>query len=106
MIAVIATVTIKAQREQEFEALFATLQQKVRRHEPETLVFELMRDRTAGISAYTILEQYRSADAWAGHKAADYTRKTVPLLHEVFERAAAQVLDSLEPRVALPASSD
>tara|TARA_R110002110_G_scaffold303525_1_gene517588 strand:- start:6255 stop:6545 length:291 start_codon:yes stop_codon:yes gene_type:complete len=95
MIAVIATVNVKAGQESDFEAEFKALREQVKAHEPGTLVYELCRSR-GDKPQYKIVEHYQDTDAWMAHKEAAYTRQTVPKLHALFDGASADILDSID----------
>ncbi|MEH6548837.1 MAG: antibiotic biosynthesis monooxygenase family protein [Pseudomonadales bacterium] len=95
MIAVIATVSLKPGSEAKFFELFRQLKVEVDANEPGTLQYGLYRSRDNEAS-FKIIEHYASTEAWMAHKAADYTRETVPKLHKLFDKAAAEILDSIE----------
>ena len=95
MIAVIATVSVKPGAETEFCELFRQLKIEVDANEPGTLQYGLYRSRDDEAS-FTIIEHYADTEAWLAHKGADYTRATVPRLHKLFDKAVAEILDSID----------
>lgn len=95
MIAVIATVKVKAGREAEFESLFSQLKALVIQHEPGTVAYNLFLPRNDS-EFYKIIEHYLDTAHWQCHKDASYTREFVPQLHTLITEGSAEILDSVQ----------
>ncbi len=79
MIGVVATLTVQAGKEKEFEAVFADLSAKVRANEPGNLMYQLTRSRTDA-AVYKVLELYADQDALSLHGKTEYFRAAGPAL--------------------------
>lgn len=70
MLGVIATLRVKAGREQEFEAVARELVAKVRANEPGCALYALHRGETAG--TYVFMERYVDQAAVDAHRGTEY----------------------------------
>lgn len=71
MIGVIATLRIKEDQVQAFEAGFTDLAAKVRANEPGNVAYQLCKSRTEP-NTYKVLELYTDQDALTHHGSTDY----------------------------------
>lgn len=86
MIAVIATLTIQAEKIAEFEAVFTELAAKVRANEPGCHAYQLCKSRTVP-NTYKVLELYADAAALQAHGSSDYFKAAGPALGGVLAGA-------------------
>src|SRR5690349_5334757 len=95
-VGVIAKLKIHSGKNVEFEAVFATYQQAVRSSEPGNIYFQLHRSREDSC-AYTVMEQYRDADALTAHRNMPYY-KALPQTFAGLMAGPAEieVLDAVE----------
>jgi quinol monooxygenase YgiN len=96
----LATMRIRPDKAELYEATFLELRELVLANEPGTTFFELCRDPADPI-IYRVFEAYRDADAIAEHVATDYYDRTARIFvtcleGDHVERAAAQGIT--EPR--------
>ena len=78
-IGVIATLTVAAGKNEDFEAVFAELAAAVRANEPGNVFYALTRSRS-NPQVYKVLEQYVDQDALTAHGASDYFKAAGPKL--------------------------
>jgi len=71
MIGVIAVLKVQPDKTSPFEAVFASLAEKVRANEPGNLMYQLTRARSEP-GVYKVLELYRDQDALTHHGQTDY----------------------------------
>ncbi len=79
MIGVVATLRVQDGKNAEFEKVFADLSAKVKANESGTLVYQLTRSRTDGVT-YKVLELYASPEALKAHGTSEYFRAAGPAL--------------------------
>jgi len=79
MIGVVATLTVQAGKEKEFEAVFLELAAQVKANEPGNLLYQLTRSREDG-TVYKVLELYTDQDALTAHGKTEYFRAAGPKL--------------------------
>ena len=77
-----------------FERLLKALVRNVRKNEPDTTLFELVRSQNAP-RTYLVIEQYRDQDALTFHSRSDYLKATVPEMMTYLEEEPK--LDSFDP---------
>ena len=68
MISLVAKMTIQPGKGAEFERRFAEIAAHVRAHEPDTLVYKLVRSQRVA-DEYAVIEFYRTPDALSVHMA-------------------------------------
>ena len=78
-IGVVAILRIKPGREQEFEAIFGELAEKVRANEPGSQLYKLFRSQTEK-STYVAMEICADAEALKIHQQSDHVRAVMPKL--------------------------
>lgn len=93
MIGVIATLTVQAGKELEFEEIFGGLSQAVRTNEPGNHLYQLTKVKT-GEAIYKVLEIYADQDALSHHGKTDYFRAAGAKLGAVL--AAVPVIEYLD----------
>jgi quinol monooxygenase YgiN len=71
MIGIVATLTVQAGKEAEFEAIFKDLSAKVRANEPGNMLYQLTKVR-GGAPIYKVLELYADQESLAAHGKTDY----------------------------------
>jgi len=91
MLAVIATLEVKAGKESEFEAVMKELAAKTLANEPGCKMYSLHRK---GPTTYVMLERYVDRAALATHSASEHFRSIAPRLTPVL--AAAPKIETLE----------
>jgi quinol monooxygenase YgiN len=93
-VGIVATLKIKPGREQEFEAIFVELAEKVRADEPGSQLYKLFRSQTEK-STYVVMEICDDAEALKFHQQSDHVRAAIPKLEAVFADSAFHFLDSV-----------
>ena len=96
MIGIVALVRVKADKSEEFEAVFTNLARQVRAQEPGNLSYTLSR-KQGSTTEYVIQELYADQAATAAHTRSAHYREARPLIQDCL--AEPPVLHILEPRV-------
>lgn len=73
----IATLVVKPGREADFERLQAELSQLTHQHEPDTLVYDVIRHRTKP-STYVCYARFRDEAAFQAHQKTPFHDRLVP----------------------------
>ncbi len=84
MIAVTATLKIKAGKEAEFERVMQELGEKVRANESGCKLYQLARSKKDP-TTYVVLERYEDQDAFTAHSKTDYFKLAVPKMGKCFD---------------------
>ncbi len=84
MTAFIATLKIKPGRETEFERLQAELSQLTHQHEPDVLVYDVIRHREKR-STYVVYARFKDEAAFQAHMAIDFHGRLVPPILDCVE---------------------
>lgn len=74
MIGIVATLTVQDGKGAEFEPIFRELTAKVRANEPDNLVYQLTKSRTAA-NTYKVMELYVDQAAVDAHGKTDYFKE-------------------------------
>lgn len=77
MTAFIAKLTTKPGREADLERLQAELSELTHRHEPDTLVYDVLRSRDEP-GVYVVYGRFRDERAFGIHQATDFHQRLVP----------------------------
>ena len=93
-VGIVATLRIKPGREQEFEAMFAELTEKVRANEPGSQLYKLFRSQTEK-STYVVMEICVDAEALKAHQQSDHVRAALPKLDAVFADTEFHLLNAV-----------
>ena len=95
MIGVVATLTVQAGKEEEFEGIFRELSGLVRANEPGNHFYQLTKTR-GDEPVYKVLELYADQDALTAHGKTDHYRAAGPKLGGVLGAAPTiEYLDSV-----------
>ncbi len=94
MVGGLKTFTVRAGKEQAFEALFAKLRDEIRRHEPGCLVYALLKSRQTP-SAYIVHEQYEDEAALEAHVSAPYSDTLFPAIRALLESIEVEYYDGV-----------
>ncbi len=84
MIAVTATLKIKAGKEAEFEGVMQALGGKVRANESGCKLYQLARSKKDP-AIYVVIERYDDQDAFTAHSRTDYFKSAVPKMSSCFD---------------------
>ncbi len=84
MLAVTATLKIKAGKEEEVEGVMRGLGEKVRANESGCKLYQLARSKKDP-QVYVVLERYDDKDAFATHSQTDYFKAAVPKMGQCFD---------------------
>lgn len=96
MIGVVATIKVKPGVGPDYEAVFTELAERVRRDEPDNVVYELFRSR-AEADTYKVLEIYRSEAALEAHRQSAHFQEIVPKMAPFRDgRPAVEYLDGID----------
>jgi quinol monooxygenase YgiN len=92
MIAGIKTIQVTAGREAEFEQLFAELRERMRRTEPDCLLYSLIRSRSEP-QKYFVQEQYRDEEALRIHEESAHGSEYFPKIRALLSTIDVQYYD-------------
>ncbi len=84
MIAVTATLKIKAGKEAEFEGVMRELGEKVRANESGCKLYQLARSKKDP-TIYVVIERYDDQEAFTVHSGTDYFKSAVPKMSTCFD---------------------
>ncbi len=73
----IATLVVKPGQEQEFERLQTELSRLTHQHEPDLMVYDVIRHRTQS-STYVVYARFRDEKAFQAHMGAPFHGRLVP----------------------------
>jgi len=92
---IIATLKIKAGKEEEFENTFRELQVAVRANEPGVIQYEVFKSRSQE-STYIVMEQYKTQDDLAAHRTMPHMVAAGPRLGAVLDgRPGIEILEKV-----------
>ncbi len=95
MLVVVATMVVKPDKVQEFEAIFDKMIADVRATEPDTLYYQLSRSRTSP-NTYVMLESYKDQAAFDSHVAGATFQAAFPKFGPLLaEEPTADFLDGV-----------
>jgi len=94
MIAGLKTILVTSGREAEFERLFAELRELMRRHEPDCLLYSLLRSRTDP-RAYIVQEQYRDQAAFSAHESSAHGAEYFPRIRAILDKIHVEYFDTV-----------
>ena len=92
MVGGLKIILVQSGHEQEFESLFGELREKMRTHEPDCLLYSLMKSRT-NPRAYIVQEQYRDQSALDAHEASPHGRTYFPKIRAILESISVEYFD-------------
>jgi quinol monooxygenase YgiN len=84
MVGGLKTVHVKAEHVAEFERLFTELRSEIGKHEPDCLLYSLLKSRTKP-GAYIVQEQYRTQAALEAHQKSAHGAKYFPKMRAIIE---------------------
>ena len=94
MVGGLKIVQVKAEHTAEFEHLFAELRAEMRKHEPDCLLYSLLKSR-AKPGAYIVHEQYRNQAALDAHQKSAHGAKYFPLMRAFIEKIDVEYFDGV-----------
>jgi quinol monooxygenase YgiN len=92
MVGGLKIILVKPGHEQEFESLFGELRLKMREHEPDCLLYTLLRSRTNPRS-YIVQEQYRDESALTAHQSSPSGKVYFPKIRAILESITVEYFD-------------
>jgi quinol monooxygenase YgiN len=87
---------VKPGHEQEFESLFVELRKAMHEHEPDCLLYSLLKSRTDP-RAYIVHEQYRNQPALDAHQVSPYGKVLFPKIRAILESITVEYFDGVVP---------
>ena len=93
MVGGLKIILVEGGHEQEFESLFGELRVTIREHEPDCLVYSLLRSRTNPRS-FIVQEQYRDQSAWEAHQSSPYGKVYFPKIRAILESISVEYFDT------------
>jgi quinol monooxygenase YgiN len=96
MVGGLKIILVKPGHEQEFESLFRELRAQVRDHEPDCLLYSLLRSRTDPRS-YIVQEQYRDQAALDAHQSSSHGKIYFPRTRAILESITVEYFDVRVP---------
>jgi quinol monooxygenase YgiN len=88
------TVQVKPEHIAQFERLFAELRAEMRKHEPDCLLYSLLKSR-AKPGAYIVHEQYRHQAALDAHQKSAHGAKYFPQMRVIIEKIDVEYFDGV-----------
>jgi quinol monooxygenase YgiN len=88
------TILVKAGHEREFEQLFKELRQEMISHEPDCLLYSLLKSRTTP-GAYIVQEQYIDQAALNAHEASAYGASYFPRIRAILDDITVEYFDCI-----------
>jgi quinol monooxygenase YgiN len=87
-------VQVKSENIAEFERLFMELRSEMRKHEPDCLLYSLLKSRTKS-GAYIVHEQYRNQAALVTHQTSAHGAKYFPQMRAIIEKIDVEYFDGV-----------
>jgi quinol monooxygenase YgiN len=81
MIIFIATLVVKEGQQSEFERLQSELSELTHKHEPDALVYDLLRHQEQA-NCYVVYARFKNQAAFELHQGTDFHERLVPLILE------------------------
>jgi quinol monooxygenase YgiN len=94
MVGGLKIIFVKPGHEQEFESLFGELRMKIRDHEPDCVLYSLLKSRTNPLS-YIVQEQYRDQSALEAHQASPHGKVYFPKIRAILESITVEYFDTV-----------
>jgi quinol monooxygenase YgiN len=94
MVGGLKIIEVKKGHEAEFEGLFAELRAEMRKHEPDCLLYSLLKSRVHPC-AYIVHEQYRSQAALDAHQKSAHGAKYFPQMRAILEKIDVEYFDGV-----------
>lgn len=94
MVGGLKTVQVAAENTAEFERLFAKLRAEMQRHEPDCLLYSLLKSR-AKPGAYIVHEQYRDQAALDAHQKSAHGTRYFPQMRAIIEKIEVEYFDGV-----------
>jgi quinol monooxygenase YgiN len=92
MVGGLKTILVKPGHEQEFEKLFAELRAEIQKHEPDCVLYTLLKSRTDQ-RAYIVQEQYRNQAALDLHQTTEHGKTYFPKIRVILESITVEYFD-------------
>ena len=96
MVGGLKVILVKAGHEPAFESLFAELRQIMRDHEPDCLLYSLLKSR-ANPRSYIVQEQYRDPAALDAHQTSLHGKVYFPKMRAILETITVEYFDVVVP---------
>jgi quinol monooxygenase YgiN len=94
MVGGLKIVQVKAEHIAEFERLFTKLRAEMRKHEPDCILYSLLKSRTKP-GAYIVHEQYRNQAALDTHQKSAHGAKYFPQMRAIIEKIDVEYFDGV-----------
>jgi len=94
MVGGLKIVQVKEEHTAEFERLFAELRAEMRKHEPDCLLYSLLKSR-AKPGAYIVHEQYRNQAALDAHQKSAHGAKYFPRMRAIIEKIEVEYFNGV-----------
>ncbi len=92
MVGGLKTILVKPGHEQEFEKLFADLRSEIQQHEPDCVLYTLLKSRKNPL-AYIVQEQYRNQAALDAHQTTAYGKTYFPKIRAILQSISVEYFD-------------
>ena len=96
MVGGLKIILVKSGHEREFESLFRELRAAMHEHEPDCLLYSLLKSRTNPL-AYIVHEQYRDQGALDAHQASPHGAIYFPKMRAILESINVEYFDVVVP---------
>jgi len=96
MVGGLKIILVKPGCEREFESLFGELRMTMREHEPDCLLYALLRS-PRNPRSYIVQEQYRDQSALAAHESSPYGKIYFPKIRAILESITVEYFDVVVP---------
>jgi len=94
MVGGLKIVQVKEEHTAEFERLFVELREEMRKHEPDCLLYSLLKSR-AKPGAYIVHEQYRNQAALDAHQKSTHGARYFPKMRAIIEKIDVEYFDGV-----------
>ena len=94
MVGGLKIVQVKEEHAAQFERLFAELRAEMRKHEPDCLLYSLLKSR-AKPGAYIVHEQYRNQAALDAHQKSAHGARYFPQMRAIIEAIDVEYFDGV-----------
>jgi len=92
MVGGLKIILVKPGHELEFEKLFGELRAEIQKHEPDCVLYTLLKSRT-NPQAYIVQEQYRGQAALDAHQTTEYGKTYFPKIRAILESITVEYFD-------------
>lgn len=94
MVGGLKSVQVRAEHIAEFERLFAELRAEMLQHEPDCLLYSLLKSRLQP-GAYIVQEQYRNQAALDAHQTSPHGSEYFPRMRALIEKINVEYFDGV-----------